>query len=130
MALSFLGPGEKRDLLMMRPTISPLVACLVLASMIPAQTAEAQEDTKGPAVTPQPRIVEWWFTRHAEKIGEMSKGDIDLLMVGDSITQNFETHGAKAWKKHFEPRKACLLCGRPRCFWTKFPNESSTRPKV
>ena len=23
----------------------------------------------GPAVTPQPRVEEWWFARHAEKIG-------------------------------------------------------------
>ena len=77
--------------------------------MIPAQEVEAQKATKNPAITPQPRIVEWWFARHAKKIGAMSKGDIELLMVGDSITNNFETVGAKVWKKHFEPRKAINL---------------------
>ena len=97
------------NLLMMRFVVSPLVACLALASMLSAQQGVAQQDAQGPAVTPQPRIVEWWFARHAEKIGAMSKGDIDLLMVGDSITQNFETVGAEVWKKHFEPRKAINL---------------------
>jgi len=63
----------------------------------------------GPAVTPLPRVVDWWFARHAEKIGLMSKGDIDLLMVGDSITHNFESVGAPSWKKVFEPLKAINL---------------------
>jgi beta-glucosidase len=94
---------------MIQLAISPLVTCLALASMIPAQNSEAQKAAKNPAVTPQPRIVEWWFARHAKKIGEMSKGDIELLVVGDSITNNFETVGAKVWKKHFEPRKAINL---------------------
>jgi beta-glucosidase len=94
---------------MIQLAISPLVTCLALASMIPAQNSEAQKVAKNPAVTPQPRIVEWWFARHAKKIGEMSKGDIELLVVGDSITNNFETVGAKVWKKHFEPRKAINL---------------------
>ena len=64
---------------------------------------------KNPAVTPQPRIEEWWFQRHAESIGKMKKGEIDLLMVGDSITHNFESVGEKVWKKHFEPRNAINL---------------------
>ena len=64
---------------------------------------------RGPAVTPQPRIVDWWFARHAEQIGAMSKGEFDLLMVGDSITHNFESVGAPVWKKYFEPRKAINL---------------------
>ena len=76
---------------------------------------EAVDDSKksnevsGPAITPQPRLEEWWFTRHAENIGKMSKGEFDLLMLGDSITHNFESVGAEVWKKHFEPRKAINL---------------------
>ena len=65
--------------------------------------------SSGPAINPQPRIEEWWFTRHAEKIGLMSKGEFDLLMLGDSITHNFESVGKEVWKKHFEPRKSINL---------------------
>ena len=41
----------------------------------------------------------------------MSKGDIDLLMVGDSITHNFENEkvGLKVWEKYFVPLKAINL---------------------
>ncbi len=89
--------------------LSLLVAFTVVFSALQVEGAEAQPAKKGPAVTPQPRITEWWFARHAEKIGQMSKGDIDLLMVGDSITHNFESVGAKVWKKYFEPLKAINL---------------------
>tara|TARA_B000000609_G_scaffold150112_1_gene135215 strand:- start:38 stop:793 length:756 start_codon:yes stop_codon:yes gene_type:complete len=65
--------------------------------------------SSGPVINPQPRIEEWWFTRHAEKIGLMSKGEFDLLMLGDSITHNFESVGKEVWKKYFEPRKSINL---------------------
>ena len=103
---------------MSRSSRLPLVVSIAVLSLFPIEqveaqsgekTPEAQPAKKSPAVTPQGRIVQWWFARHAEKIGEMSKGDIDLLMVGDSITHNFESVGAKVWKKYFEPRKAINL---------------------
>lgn len=85
------------------------VIALMLTSVLHAQQGQTPKTEKNPAVTPQPRIVDWWFARHAEKIGKMSKGDIDLLMVGDSITHNFESIGTPVWKKHFAPRKAINL---------------------
>lgn len=69
----------------------------------------------GPAVTPQPRIEQWWFARHAEHIGQMKDGEFDVLMVGDSITHNWESVGAPVWKEHFADRKAINLgCGGDR----------------
>ena len=86
--------------------LAALVTCTLVAQ---AEKASAQSTEKNPAITPQPRVVEWWFKRQAEKIAEMSKGEIDLLMVGDSITNNFDSIGAPVWKKYFEPRKAINL---------------------
>ncbi len=100
---------EKRNLNMLRPNIMALAVFVAMATIVQVERAEAQPTGKNPAVTPQPRIVEWWFARQAEKIAEMSKGDIDLLMVGDSITNNFDSVGAPVWKKSFEPRKAINL---------------------
>ena len=82
---------------------------VVVAAFVPASIHGQPDATKDPAVTPRPRIEEWWFARHAKKIGEMKKGEFDLLMVGDSITHNFESVGAAAWKKWFEPHKAINL---------------------
>ena len=99
---------------MTRSKTLSLVAVIAMVSVLQAEGAEPKQQPapaveKHHAVTPQCRIVEWWFARHAEKIGQMSKGDIDLLMIGDSITHNFESVGAKVWKQYFEPRKAINL---------------------
>jgi len=93
------------------PSAAPLLALLptIAGPSLPVQ------DLEGPAVTPQPRIEEWWFSRHAEHIGRMKDGEFDLLMVGDSITHNFESVGEPVWKQHFERRKAINLgCGGDR----------------
>ncbi len=97
---------------MMRCEKVSLAAVIAIASVLQVEAARAGPAKKNPSVVPRPRIAEWWFERHARKIGEMSKGDIDLLMVGDSITHNFENEklGADAvWKQYFEPRKAINL---------------------
>jgi len=74
--------------------------------------------TKRPAsVSPQAQtsdyVDEWWILRHQAKLKELKqkKNRIDLLMIGDSITQgwedeeNFDT----LWRKYFEPRNALNL---------------------
>lgn len=87
--------------------VAVTLAVLPWSSVVGQEAAKAEKP--GPSVTPQPRIEEWWFKRHAEKIGLMQKGEFELLMVGDSITHNFESIGEKVWKKHFEPLKAVNL---------------------
>ena len=75
------------------------------------QVAPATSAPKHQSVHPAPRIADWWFARQAEKIGLMSKGEFDLLMVGDSITHNYENEkvGLKVWEKYFVPLKAINL---------------------
>jgi len=45
----------------------------------------------------------WWPARHAAKLDEARKGGIDVLFLGDSITQGWEATGKEAWQKHFAP---------------------------
>ena len=81
------------------------------AKHVVPQVDQATSSPKHQSVIPAPRIAEWWFARQAEKIGLMSKGNIDLLMVGDSITNNFENEkvGLKVWEEYFVPLKAINL---------------------
>ena len=44
----------------------------------------------GPAVTPQPRIEQWWFARHAEHIGQLKDGEFDVLLVGEGFLVHFD----------------------------------------
>ncbi|MDB4664785.1 GDSL-type esterase/lipase family protein [Verrucomicrobia bacterium] len=94
-------------------SLSLLMTTLFMTQAYSAEQPEelAEATTQHPSLNPQARIAEWWFARQAEKIGLMSKGDFDLLMVGDSITQNFENEkvGLKVWEKHFVPLKAINL---------------------
>ncbi|MDE0861208.1 MAG: GDSL-type esterase/lipase family protein [Akkermansiaceae bacterium] len=93
-----------------------LSLAITVLSSATAHCAEpkAEQATSSPkhqSVIPAPRIADWWFARQAEKIGLMSKGEFDLLMVGDSITNNFENEkvGLKVWQKYFVPLKAINL---------------------
>lgn len=90
-------------------SLLPSLAALLVLGPAALAPAGALQDLEGPAVTPQPRLEEWWFSRHAEHIGQMKEGEFDLLMVGDSITHNFESVGEPVWKQHFERRKAINL---------------------
>lgn len=47
----------------------------------------------------------WWPSRHAEKAAEAKQG-VEVVFIGDSITQGWEKAGAAVWKRHFEPKKA------------------------
>ncbi len=53
--------------------------------------------------------VGWWRTRHEEKIEQARNSDVDLLMLGDSITQGWEGQGAKVWQQHYHDRSGFNL---------------------
>ncbi len=48
----------------------------------------------------------WWPARHTAKVAETKAGGAEIIFLGDSITQGWETAGKAAWEKHFAPRKA------------------------
>jgi len=49
----------------------------------------------------------WWMPRHEKKLAELKKqGEVDLLMIGDSITHGWEGKGRATWEKFYAKRKA------------------------
>ena len=99
--------------------IRALLAAITVASTLPFQAASADDATKShPSTTAQVRLASWWFTRHAEKLAEIEAANnpkkdkqIELLMVGDSITNNFDKGGPgePVWEKQFAPLNALNL---------------------
>jgi len=58
-------------------------------------------DEKNPAIEPADRLGDqWWKDRHAANIAQMEKGEIGLLMIGDSITHGWEGE-KELWDKTF-----------------------------
>jgi lysophospholipase L1-like esterase len=80
-----------------RILVSGLGLWCVLATG-PAAHAQAPD-----TVTPAPREG-WWVKVHEQFLDQARKGNIDLLFLGDSITQGW--HNNEVWKRFYEPRHA------------------------
>jgi len=52
---------------------------------------------------------DWWEKRHEQKIKAAQRTDVDLLMLGDSITQGWEEGGQAVWQQYYQHRKAFNL---------------------
>jgi lysophospholipase L1-like esterase len=59
------------------------------------------------ATEPRPREA-WWVARHEAYLKEVKEkaGNVDLLFVGDSITDGWHGGGKKVWNENWEPLKA------------------------
>ena len=79
-----------------------VVWCAVLATVgtLLVLSGGNAGEKKNPATTPQNRDVD----RHKKFVEIAKKGDVDVLFLGDSITQGWG--GNKTWKKNYEPIKA------------------------
>jgi lysophospholipase L1-like esterase len=88
---------------------------LALARVLLCQLTLAATGTN-PAITPVPRVAPWWVARHVEKLVAVKQGGVDLLFVGDSITQNYEKAGPAPdevflpiWESYFAAHHAFNL---------------------
>ena len=51
------------------------------------------------AATPISRMdLPWWRTRHEAKLAELRTRHVDLIFLGDSITQDYEVSGPPEWR--------------------------------
>ncbi len=58
--------------------------------------------------------IDWWLPRHEQKLADAKAikdkgGKIDLLFIGDSITQGWEKEGAPVWEKHYAKRNTFAI---------------------
>jgi lysophospholipase L1-like esterase len=47
-----------------------------------------------------------WLTRHRALVEEARRGGVDVLFLGDSLTERWRTTGAAAWSSRLAPLKA------------------------
>lgn len=85
-----------------------LSALLALVFVVPALAEEPKKDAKpNDAVVAAPH--EGTLKRHESFNERVKKGNVDLLFIGDSITQGWEGSGAKVWKEFYDKRNAVNL---------------------
>lgn len=58
-----------------------VIVGLLLTTAVPAQN---------PALDPLDRKDDWWVKRHAASVERINQGDIELLLIGDSITHGWD----------------------------------------
>ncbi len=87
-----------------------LLVALCLSVMAFAETNSVAPALKShQAVTPVPRPDDWWTQRHAAILERVKQGNVDLIMIGDSITHGWESSGKEMWDKYYAPRNAVNL---------------------
>src|SRR5690554_1198479 len=94
-----------------KTSTSFLRSCGLLLLALWATTGFAEPGDDLPrAVIPAPRTIEYswmsvetWNKMHAEDVAIAEQGGVDLLFVGDSITEGWN---AEIWQKNFAPYKA------------------------
>jgi beta-glucosidase len=80
-----------------------LVATLITAARFVSFADEPRHD----AVAPVDRPHDWWQERNAQINARLAEGDVDLVFLGDSITQGWNDNAV--WKEHYGPRRAANM---------------------
>ena len=77
-----------------------LAALLVVAGVVPAAAAPTSIAPASVATADISRLsTPWWAARFAAKQGELAAQPSDLVWLGDSITQDWETNGPEPWRR-------------------------------
>jgi lysophospholipase L1-like esterase len=80
----------------MRPVLR---LCLAALALLLCGANPAPHSPAVLAATPLSRTdLPWWRVRHEAKLEELHKGRVDLVFLGDSITQDWEKHGPPTWQ--------------------------------
>lgn len=90
--------------------ILPIRTLLSLALITGSLSVFSAETANHSAITPEPRQG-GWMNRHEQfnKNAQANQGNVDLIFVGDSITQGWEGRGKDVWEKYYGHRKPLNL---------------------
>jgi len=87
------------------PMKSTLLICTLLLSL---PLSAADKSKLHSALNPVPRQG-GWMKRHNSFNDRVAKGNVDLVFIGDSITQGWEGRGKGVWAKHYGKRNTVNL---------------------
>ena len=85
-----------------------LIALAVIASLFAAPAWSQETQVAHEAIRPAPRPGNW-IKRHEAMNERVAKGSVDLVMIGDSITQGWEGNGKAIWQEFYGNRNAVNL---------------------
>ncbi len=83
-------------------------AVATLIALANSAVISVAQDKPNDAIVPVPRDGNW-MKRHESFNERVKKGNVDLLLIGDSITHGWESSGKPVWEKYYTPRNAVNL---------------------
>ena len=84
-----------------------LLCSVFIASTCFSQGTNSQAATVNPAIVPATRSNPTnWMARHEGFVKQAKAGGIEILFMGDSITDNWRSRGKNVWQKVYAPRHA------------------------
>ena len=87
----------------MKKPVPVFLSLLTAAGALIPAGLFAQGDPLTPAIRTTPTN---WMARHEGFVKQAKKGGIDLLFLGDSITDNWRSRGSNVWNKFYGQRHA------------------------
>lgn len=88
-------------------TLTAISVGLSACQSIPTTDPYGLEGKSHEAITPADRAhVEWWMPRHEQVLERIRQGNVDLIMLGDSITHGWEKNGKDLWDQYYASRNA------------------------
>ncbi len=94
---------------MTRRRLAVFTLLLTVGVVLSANVAWSQQTaTLHSAIDPVPRAG-GWMARHNSMNARVAQGNVDMLLIGDSITHGWEGAGKAIWEKHYTPRNAVNL---------------------
>jgi len=104
----------KRTLRLLFPAVAALAVLIAPESLAQSTNEAVLDPTSAPgtnaavqntATNPVPRNA-GWLKRHEGFVQEAQKGGIDILFMGDSITDFWRNRGSNVWNQCYAPRHA------------------------
>lgn len=91
----------------MKKFLTPLFALFVAANCFAQDTNSQMATAKNTAIIPATRSNPTnWMARHEGFVKEAKAGHIDVLFMGDSITDGWRGRGKNVWDKFYAPKNA------------------------
>ncbi|MCX7424621.1 MAG: DUF1080 domain-containing protein [Planctomycetia bacterium] len=90
-----------------RSVAMPLMVAMLLCWFCASGAAE--EAKLHSAISPAPVNADWWKQRHEAMNQRVKQGNVDLVLIGDSITHGWEGNGKDVWNEYYAKRNAVNL---------------------
>lgn len=93
----------KKASLLLLPVLAAFAVLIATESCAQNTNTAALNPAIVPALRTNPTN---WVARHEGFVAQAKKGGIDLLFLGDSITDRWRNQGSNIWDKYYAPRHA------------------------